>query len=129
MESGRRRPKISALLAGFSVVLCAIEVQDNWRSLLPFAVLRASTASCTALKVDGDDVNICRDSFGVPHIFAETNKALFEGFGYADAQDRLWQLELFRRAAEGRLAEILPAGSLPNNLGGGGQTNALSADL
>lgn len=42
---------------------------------------RASDKSCTALTVDDDEVNICRDSFGVPHIFGETNKALFQGFG------------------------------------------------
>ncbi len=52
-------------------------------------------------------MKIFRDDFGVPHIFAETAGALFEAYGYVVAQDRLWQLELFRRAAKGRLAAIL----------------------
>jgi len=40
------------------------------------------------------------------HIFADTNHGLFVGYGYAVAQDRLWQLELNRRGARGRLSEI-----------------------
>src|SRR5262245_22166881 len=52
------------------------------------------------LDVEGEPVSIHRDECGVPHIFAKTNKALFTGYGYAVAEDRLWQLELFRHAAE-----------------------------
>jgi penicillin amidase len=61
------------------------------------------------LKVAGDSVTIVRDEFGIPHIFATTNRGLFEGFGYAVAQDRLWQLEFFRRLAYGTLSEIFGA--------------------
>jgi penicillin G amidase len=81
----------------------------------------------TTLHVDGDDVRIYRDEFGVPHIFAETNRGLFKGYGYAIAQDRLWQLELFRRAAQGRLAELLGATTVPSNVQIG-QSTALAAD-
>src|SRR5262245_2985498 len=66
----------------------------------------------TTLDVRGDQVRNYRDEFGVPHIFADTNRGLFEAYGYAVAEDRLWQLELFRRAARGRLAEIFGPGSL-----------------
>lgn len=66
----------------------------------------ATNTGFTTLNVNGEAVKIYRDDFGTPHIFAETNKGLFEGYGYAVAQDRLWQLELNRRAARGRLAEI-----------------------
>jgi Penicillin amidase len=44
----------------------------------------------TIITVDGERVVIARDVHGVPHLFAETNKALFTGFGYAVAEDRLW---------------------------------------
>lgn len=70
---------------------------------------RAGDAGFTTLAVDGEQVQIYRDGFGVPHIFAETNRGLFEAYGYTVAQDRLWQLELNRRAARGRLAEIFGA--------------------
>lgn len=52
-------------------------------------------------------VEIERDAWGIPHIFASNNEDLFFGFGYAMAQDRLFQLEYLRRKAWGRLAEIL----------------------
>src|SRR5262245_61247177 len=68
--------------------------------------LAGSTASSITLDVEGKLATIERDDFGVPHIFAPTNRSLFVAYGYAVAQDRLWQLELNRRAARGRLAEI-----------------------
>jgi penicillin G amidase len=52
-------------------------------------------------------VQIRRDPSGIPHIEATTDAGLFFGFGYATAQDRLFQLDWFRRKAHGRLAEIL----------------------
>src|SRR5215216_3678065 len=66
----------------------------------------ATNTGFTTLNVNGEAVKIYRDDFGIPHIFAETNRGLFEAYGYTVAQDRLWQLELNRRAARGRLAEI-----------------------
>jgi penicillin amidase len=66
----------------------------------------ANHTGFTTLNVNGEAVKIYRDDFGIPHIFAETNRGLFEAYGYAVAQDRLWQLELNRRAARGWLAEI-----------------------
>ncbi len=47
-----------------------------------------------------------RDRWGVPHIYAASNRDLFATAGYVHAQDRLWQMELNRRTAHGRLAEI-----------------------
>lgn len=46
------------------------------------------------------------DSLAVPHIHASAVEDLLFAQGYLHAQDRLWQLELFRRVAEGRLSEI-----------------------
>ena len=52
-------------------------------------------------------VEIARDAWGIPHIFASNDEDLFCGFGFAMAQDRLFQLDYLRRKAHGRLAEIL----------------------
>src|SRR6266542_3907374 len=82
----------------------------------------------TVINVDGEKVVIARDEYGVPHVFADTNKALFTGYGYAVAEDRLWQLELFRHAAQGRLAELLGAATVPTNMQIG-QSTALAADI
>ena len=48
-----------------------------------------------------------RDAYGVAHIYASSPHDLFFLQGYATAQDRLFQLDLFRRTGRGRLAEVL----------------------
>ena len=52
-------------------------------------------------------VFLCRDRYGIPRIFAENRRDLFFGLGYAVAEDRLFQMDLHRRIALGRLSEIL----------------------
>lgn len=52
-------------------------------------------------------VEIIRDRWGVPHIYASTNRDLFFAQGFVHAQDRLWQMETHRRLARGRLAELV----------------------
>ena len=67
----------------------------------------AAPSGWTTLDVDGVKARIYRDEWGIPHVFAPTNRALFEAYGYTVAEDRLWQLELDRRAARGTLAEVM----------------------
>ena len=57
-------------------------------------------------------VEILRDAYGVPHIFAASIEDAQFGLGFAHAQDRLWQMEMNRRIGSGRLAEILGPGAL-----------------
>ena len=52
-------------------------------------------------------VEVIRDKWGIPHIYAQNVDDLFFAQGYVMAQDRLWQMEWWRRHREGRLAEIL----------------------
>jgi len=49
---------------------------------------------------------IIRDTYNVPHIVAARDEDVFFGLGYAHAQDRLWQIMLMRRTAQGRLSEL-----------------------
>ena len=67
-----------------------------------------------SLKVAGllSRVEIIRDRWGVPHIYAANLHDLFFAQGFVHAQDRLWQMELNRRAATGRLSEMLGAAGL-----------------
>jgi penicillin G amidase len=53
------------------------------------------------------EVAVERDQWGVPHIRAASLEDLAEAQGYVMAQDRLWQMDLFRRVARGQLSEIL----------------------
>ncbi|WP_299783380.1 penicillin acylase family protein [uncultured Roseobacter sp.] len=51
-------------------------------------------------------VEIVRDNANVPHIFGEADPDVFYALGYAHAQDRLWQMTMLRRTAQGRLSEV-----------------------
>ncbi|MFX0126105.1 MAG: penicillin acylase family protein [Candidatus Hodarchaeota archaeon] len=53
-----------------------------------------------------DTVEVIRDKFGIPHIYANNTHDLYFAQGFVHAQDRLWQMELNRRTATGRLSEI-----------------------
>src|SRR5215472_16576151 len=73
------------------------------RAVASLAVVRGSE------KVPGlhDTVRVQRDRWGVAHIYARDQHDLFLAQGYVAAQDRLFQMELWKRAGQGRLAEIL----------------------
>ena len=53
-----------------------------------------------------EEVSVVIDNWGVPHIFAQSEKDLYFASGYMQAQERMWQMELTRRAGFGRLSEI-----------------------
>lgn len=53
-----------------------------------------------------NSVEILRDKWGVPHIYAKTDNDAFFALGFCHAQDRLWQMELLRRTASGTLSEL-----------------------
>ena len=54
-----------------------------------------------------DDVTVIRDTYGVPHIYAENEADIAFALGYVHAQDRLFQMDMARREVQGRLAEVL----------------------
>src|SRR5260370_32901164 len=68
------------------------------------AALRAAPVRVPGLE---KQVEILRDKWGVPHIYASTEHDLFFSQGYITAQDRLFQIDLWRRAGTGKLAEVL----------------------
>jgi penicillin amidase len=68
------------------------------------------------LKNMTDEVVVYRDAYAVPHLFAKTEDDLYRATGYVMAQDRLWQMDLIRRATSGRLAEIFGEGLVDADL-------------
>jgi len=70
-------------------------------------------------KVGGltDSVEILRDEWGINHIYANNQKDLFFAQGYAAAQDRLFQFEIWRRQSTGTVAEILGPDELARDIG------------
>ena len=51
-------------------------------------------------------VEIVRDNANVPHIFGESDADVYFALGFAHAQDRMWQMTMLRRTAQGRLSEL-----------------------
>jgi penicillin amidase len=64
------------------------------------------TSGEVTLKGLKEDVEIIRDTYGVPHIYAKNEPDLYLALGYAMAQDRLWQMEFLRRLGHGQLSEV-----------------------
>lgn len=85
-----------------------------------FAERAKSALSTTAGKLHilglHEPVQVLRDRWGVPHIYARDQYDLFFAQGFVAAQDRLFQMELWKRAGQGRLAEILGPSALPRDI-------------
>src|SRR5260370_41047091 len=77
---------------------------------------RVPAASGTFSANVARSVRIARDEWGIPHVFAENDDDLFLGFGFATAQDRLFQLDYLLRRALGRLSEVLVTEALELDL-------------
>ena len=87
----------AALVLGLLAVLFVYYLASR---SLPEYQTRHEVAGITA------PVEIIRDNANVPHITGATDEDVYFGLGFAHAQDRLWQMALLRRTAQGRLSEI-----------------------
>jgi len=74
--------------------------------------LASRVPSSQGSRTSSANAEILRNKWGIPHIYAERDEDLFFGYGYAMAQDRLWQLDYLRRKAMGQLSEVLGPSSL-----------------
>lgn len=85
---------------------------------LYFGVIRPALPQLDGkLAVDGLEtaVTVYRDGSGIPHIVAKNDHDLFFAQGFVHAQDRLWAMESARRAAHGRLSEVIGDRGLNND--------------
>jgi penicillin G amidase len=91
-----------------SVLLCVSAACRRSADRAPAAGPAAPQTSGT-LAVAGISapVSVARDRWGVPHITASTQDDLFFAQGFVQAQDRLFQMDLWRRSVQGRLSEVL----------------------
>jgi penicillin G amidase len=93
---------------------CATAANPDWsqQAAASVAVIRGD------LKVPGlhRAVRVQRDTWGVAHIYAGDQHDLFFAQGFVAAQDRLFQMELWKRAGQGRLAELLGASAVQRDI-------------
>lgn len=95
------------LNADFSV--SASQIKSDAASALAKQARAALAQTSGRIELTGlaKPVEVIRDPWGVAHIYAQTQEDLFFAQGFVAAQDRLWQMELWRRTGEGKLAEVL----------------------
>ncbi|MBN1930683.1 MAG: penicillin acylase family protein, partial [Desulfobacterales bacterium] len=92
--------KLVKIIISVILIVIVVAVLGGWlylRSLLPDVDGELKLAAIQ------DGVSIVRDSYGVPHIYSENRHDLYFAFGYTQAQDRLFQMDFYRRAAQGKL--------------------------
>lgn len=78
---------------------------------------------------NADAAEIVRDKHGVPHVYGDSVPDAFFGYGYAVAEDRLFQLEMRRRQATGQLAAVLGAAKIPSSTSGAAVLDPVAEDL
>jgi penicillin amidase len=100
MASFKRIGATAGIVLGAAAGLAGVGLMAVLRRSLPH------TSGALALPGLESPVQVLRDRWGVPHIYARSNTDLFMAQGYVHAQDRLWQMELHRRTGHGQLAEI-----------------------
>ncbi len=98
---------------GVLVVLIALGA-----GVIYFLAARSQLDYSERYRVSGiqSPVEIVRSEHNVPHIIADSDEDAFFGLGFAHAQDRLWQMTLWRRAAQGRLSEMFGSSTLDTDI-------------
>ncbi len=77
------------------------------RTPTPLPPLVAQTSGTFEAAGLSAPVRIVRDRWGVPHLYAQNQDDLFFAQGFVQAEDRLFQMDLWRRSVQGRLSEVL----------------------
>ena len=103
------RTSFFAGLAGTGIATAATAAAWHWLARRPLPKQRGTIE----LQGLAGRVRVRRDRWGVPHIEAEERGDLYFAQGFCHAQDRLWQMDFYRRAVRGRVAEMAGAEGLP----------------
>src|ERR1700709_2727528 len=103
------RAGLFAGLAGTGVATAAPAAAWHWVARRPLPK-RRGTIGLDGL---GGGWRVRRDRGGVPHVEADAKRDLYFAQGFVHAQDRLWQMDFYRRAVEGKISEMAGEEGLP----------------
>ncbi|HUS17360.1 MAG TPA: penicillin acylase family protein, partial [Chloroflexia bacterium] len=112
MPAPRRRRLAATLVGGLPAAALAAAGAGLYRRLQRSLPPLEGTLFCPVAA----PVRVVRDSWGIPHIDAQSAADLFTALGYVQAQDRLWQMDVQRRVGAGRLSELFGPVTLANDL-------------
>jgi penicillin amidase len=105
-EIRQRNPALRILYYAVCVLLIALIAAVWWLYWIARSPLPQLDGSVSVPGISSK-VRVVRDGHGVPTIEAATLEDLFFAQGYVTAQDRLWQMDMMRRAAAGELSEVI----------------------
>ncbi len=108
------RKRMRALQAALVVVLVVV-IATGGTLVAVTAAAQPQLSGTVAMPGLGADVQVTRDVNGITQIAASSTHDLFVAQGFVHASERLWQMEVWRRAGAGRLAEILGSAALPQD--------------
>src|SRR5271170_5358230 len=113
-----RSPMKSSRLLILLLAAHCVCAQTSQKADLAGVAHKALAVVSGELRMQGleHSVHVLRDRWGVAHIYAQNQHDLFFAQGVVAAQDRLFQMELWKRAGQGRLAEILGPSALPRDV-------------
>ena len=103
-RTGSKAARGSAIFLAFLVIILGIVVGLGWWWIHQSIPRLDGRVPLIGLR---GAVDVRFDLFAVPHVFAGSEPDAWRAVGYLQARDRLWQMELYRRAASGRLSELL----------------------
>ena len=103
-RTGSKAARGSAIFLGILIIIAGAAAAVGWWWIHRSVPILDGRVPLNGLR---GAVEVRFDRFAVPHVFAGSDADAWRAVGYLQARDRLWQMELYRRAASGRLSELL----------------------
>ena len=112
-KSGRKKGRSARLIV--IVLVLALIGGVGYGAFWSVSTVRASFPQTNgSIELDGlsGPVDVKRDGYGIPQIYADTDEDLFRAQGYVQAQDRFWEMDVRRHMTAGRLSEMFGEGQV-----------------
>ncbi|GAA2951407.1 penicillin acylase family protein [Kitasatospora cinereorecta] len=112
-KPGRKKGRRARLFV--IVLVLALVAGVGYGAFWSVSTVRASypqTTGSIELKGLAGDVDVKRDSYGIPQIYADSDSDLFRAQGFVQAQDRFWEMDVRRHMTSGRLSEMFGSGQV-----------------
>ncbi|MFF1845196.1 penicillin acylase family protein [Streptomyces sp. NPDC058217] len=112
-KTGKKKGRRARLIV-IALVL-ALVAGIGYGAYWSVATVRASYPQTNgSVKIDGlsANVDVKRDSYGIPQIYADSDTDLFRAQGFVQAQDRFWEMDVRRHMTAGRLSEMFGSGQV-----------------
>lgn len=112
-KTGRKKGRRARLIV--IVLVLALVAGIGYGAFWSVSTVRASYPQTTgSIKLDGLDgsVDVRRDSYGIPQLYADSDTDLFRAQGFVQAQDRFWEMDVRRHMTAGRLSEMFGSGQV-----------------